>query len=207
MKVIIGSGIWKNRPVPCPAAEKNQANFTAARYKTAFFQILENLVDKSETVFCDLFAGSGQMGIEALSRGYKYAIFFEISSRRAQGFRNWLAQTQVENYIIETGDTIRLMKNSEKFMTFLEKPVNRTEETTYVLFADPPYTFFTDKNSEFIFVLKNLLTKLSGARIILAIQFPEQVMKEIENFFHEYQPRIEKYGSNGLCIIQMTAKG
>ena len=56
---------------------------TSAIKREAFFSIIESYAFKNSyniyenKIFLDLFAGIGTMGLEAISRGYKYAIFFE----------------------------------------------------------------------------------------------------------------------------------
>ena len=50
--------------------------------KQAVFNIIQNYVEGA--VFLDLFAGSGQMGIEALSRGAKTAVFIDIAPKAVE---------------------------------------------------------------------------------------------------------------------------
>ena len=57
--------------------------------KQAVFNIVQNYVEGS--TFLDLFAGSGQMGIEALSRGAKHAVFVDASPKAIQAVRENLA--------------------------------------------------------------------------------------------------------------------
>jgi 16S rRNA (guanine(966)-N(2))-methyltransferase RsmD len=64
------------------------------RVKTALFDILApDIVDSR---FLDLFAGTGQIGIEALSRGATSAIFVELSGEIVRLIRENLAITRLE---------------------------------------------------------------------------------------------------------------
>ena len=53
--------------------------------KQAVFNIIQNYVEGC--TFLDLFAGSGQMGIEALSRGAKHAVFVDAASIAVEAVR------------------------------------------------------------------------------------------------------------------------
>ncbi|MCG6537073.1 MAG: RsmD family RNA methyltransferase, partial [Syntrophales bacterium LBB04] len=68
---IIG-GEYKGRPILFPG--KSRARPTSNSIKESLFDILESLRGK---LFLDIFAGSGSVGIEALSRGAEYAVFIE----------------------------------------------------------------------------------------------------------------------------------
>ena len=56
---------------------------TTDRIKETLFNILQPRIPGSR--FLDLFAGSGGIGIEALSRGAEFACFADVSSRRFAG--------------------------------------------------------------------------------------------------------------------------
>ena len=59
--------------------------------KQAVFNIIQNYVEGC--TFLDLFAGSGQMGIEALSRGAKHAVFVDAASKAVEAVRANLKST------------------------------------------------------------------------------------------------------------------
>ena len=70
---IIG-GTFRNRPLKTPKGAQTRP--TLAVMRKAVFDILQTKVD--EASFLDLYAGSGAMGLEALSRGASHATFVEI---------------------------------------------------------------------------------------------------------------------------------
>ena len=74
MRVIAGS----RRSIPLITAEGLDTRPTTDRIKETLFNILQTDIEGSR--FLDLFAGSGQMGIEALSRGASYAVFASVRS-------------------------------------------------------------------------------------------------------------------------------
>ena len=70
MRVVAGR--LRGRPLKAPAGDATRP--TGARVKEALFSIL---ADVSEARVLDLFSGSGALGIEALSRGARSAVFVE----------------------------------------------------------------------------------------------------------------------------------
>ena len=62
-----------------------------SRVKSSVFNILQNRVDWGESLVLDLFAGSGSLGIEALSRGARRVVFVENSKRAVEYLRQNIA--------------------------------------------------------------------------------------------------------------------
>jgi 16S rRNA (guanine966-N2)-methyltransferase len=99
---------------------------TADRMKEAFFSIIGPVEGKT---FLDLFAGSGNMGLEALSRGALKAVFVENNRALVDAIgKNIEACGFAGKSEILTSDFIRA----------IQKLVKRSEPFD-VLFADPPY--------------------------------------------------------------------
>ncbi len=73
MRVIAGSA----RSVPLISAKGEETRPTTDKIKETLFNMLQGYTEGA--YFLDLFAGSGQIGIEALSRGAKEAVFIERS--------------------------------------------------------------------------------------------------------------------------------
>src|SRR5271166_2889173 len=67
---------------------------TPDRLREALFNVLAPRIP--ETVFLDLYAGTGSVGIEALSRGSRRAIFVEHSRAAAQTIRDNLRALGLE---------------------------------------------------------------------------------------------------------------
>lgn len=78
MRVTTGLARGRNLEAPQGLDTRPSSDMT----KQAVFNIIQNYVEGS--CFLDLFAGSGQMGIEALSRGAKNAIFIDSSSKAVE---------------------------------------------------------------------------------------------------------------------------
>ncbi len=122
MRVIAGKA--KGRPVLFPAKSKDRP--TADRIKEALFNILSPLDGK---IFLDICAGSGNIGIEALSRGAIHAAFIEKESILVEHIRRNLAHCGF------TGQYEILAMDMKRAILQLQKK----EAHFDVIFADPPY--------------------------------------------------------------------
>ncbi len=122
MRVIAGSC----RSMPLKTPEGMDTRPTQDRTKETLFNVLQSHIPGA--AFLDLFAGSGGIGIEALSRGAKEAVFVENAKSPIACIKDNLKFTKLE-------DSARLMEMD--VMTALERL--RGHEEFDVIFMDPPY--------------------------------------------------------------------
>ncbi len=128
MRIIAGS----RRRLPLKTVEGKDTRPTTDRIKETLFNMIQNEIPGC--YFLDLFAGSGQIGLEAVSRGARYAVFVENTKKAAACI--------MEN--------IRFTK-SEKESLLLQMdviPALRSMEGKYqfdVIFMDPPYEHLLEK--------------------------------------------------------------
>ena len=90
MRVIAGSA----RRLQLKTVEGMDTRPTQDRIKETLFNMINN--DLYGAAFLDLFAGSGAIGIEALSRGAKEAVFIDNGSRQVACIRENLKTTRLE---------------------------------------------------------------------------------------------------------------
>jgi 16S rRNA (guanine966-N2)-methyltransferase len=95
------------------------------RAKAALFSIIETHINGSE--FLDLFAGTGQVGIEALSRGATRTVFVEIGPAALRAIQSNLKTTEME----EGAEIVRA--DVFKYLTTNPQPFD------YVFVAPPQY--------------------------------------------------------------------
>ncbi|MBE6730009.1 MAG: 16S rRNA (guanine(966)-N(2))-methyltransferase RsmD [Ruminococcaceae bacterium] len=96
---------------------------TTEKVKEAVFSAIHFELENANVL--DLFAGSGQMGIEALSRGAAKAVFCDSSSQAINIINENLKNTKLEdNAKVIKGDfTVALCNNDEKYdICFLDPP-------------------------------------------------------------------------------------
>ncbi len=122
MRVIAGSA--KGTRLFAPAGEKTRP--TTDRAKQKLFDTLYSLGARPEIIL-DLFAGSGALGIEALSRGATHAVFVEKNRSTVDVIRRNLEKT----YLSQKSKTV--VKDAFLYLK-KEKSVKFD-----VIFADPPY--------------------------------------------------------------------
>ncbi len=96
---------------------------TTDRIKEAVFSIIQ--FETEGRTFLDLFAGSGQMGIEAISRGAKEAYFVDSSKKSIATVKHNLAATRFElqSKTLQMDYRSFLAMNSQEFdIAFLDPP-------------------------------------------------------------------------------------
>lgn len=101
---------------------------TSDRVREAFFSALESLTDLSDARFADLFAGSGAVGLEALSRGAAYSLLVESDARAARAIRDNMVTLRV-------GAAARLVTGKVAQVVAAAPDAGPYD----VVFADPPY--------------------------------------------------------------------
>ncbi|MCP4723766.1 MAG: 16S rRNA (guanine(966)-N(2))-methyltransferase RsmD [bacterium] len=124
---------------------------TTDRSKEWIFQIIDEYIEGS--VFMDLFAGSGNLGIEALSRGCLFSLFIDKFNTDLiyKNCRNIIAGN---NYRIIKSDVVRFLKRRHK------------PETAFrIISADPPYDY--DRHGELVrIILESRLLENGGLFIL-----------------------------------------
>ncbi len=101
---------------------------TTDRVKESVFSILNSYLDGA--VFLDLFSGTGNVGIEALSRGVKETVFVESDKRFCELIRRNLKTLAVAS------DRYKVVCND--YMKALKKLARNGKRFDFI-YADPPY--------------------------------------------------------------------
>ncbi len=122
----ISSGIAKGRKVKTGSVHSH-VRPTMALVREALFNILQQKIVGA--VFLDLYAGTGAVGCEALSRGAVEVVFVEENKTYAKGI----------NQLVRTlGFSDRAKIITKKATSFL-KDAELTDVTFDIMFLDPPY--------------------------------------------------------------------
>ena len=105
---------------------------TPDRLRETLFDILGSHVEGA--VFLDVYAGTGAVGIEAISRGAVRAIFIERSKAAEKVLRENLASLGVEDRaVVALGATASLISRYQAGIVFLDPPYDREAEYALVL--------------------------------------------------------------------------
>jgi len=161
---------------------------TTDRVKESIFNIIGPYLYEGDVL--DLFAGSGGLGIEAISRGARSAVFIDKSNTAIETIRKNLQQTK-------SLDKSKIYKTDWK--TACDKLSKLGYKFSYV-FIDPPYNEYQQKIPTIIAELigKELLQE--NAIIICEHESQFKPSINICNFIGRYY----KYGNTGLTVYEET---
>ncbi|MFK7824934.1 MAG: RsmD family RNA methyltransferase [Oligoflexales bacterium] len=130
MKIISGS--CRGMPLQAPSGQITRP--TSARVREAVMSILTPLLEENIT-FIDFFAGSGAMGIEAMSRGVGRSVFVESDKNALKALKNNVSEMErrLSKQGIEWDDALIFSLPVEKVIHKLCKWPAK------MIWADPPY--------------------------------------------------------------------
>ena len=178
MRVI--TGIAGGRKLKSPEGEAVRP--TADHVKQAMFNILQ--FDLEGRRILDLFGGTGQLGIEALSRGAREAVFTDSSRTSIQLIRENLKRCGLEGKVLQT-DALSYLARGEKFD---------------VIFVDPPYD---GGLYQAILERINAVDNLTEGGIIVCEARAGTGMPEMTAPYRKLRER--KYGSVKICLYTKDA--
>lgn len=159
----------------------NATRPTTDKVKEALFSIIQNYIP-SATVL-DLFAGSGSLGIEAVSRGAEKAVLVDKSRAALSVIRQNVSALSFEGSTEVFGmDALSFIENTDKLFD--------------IIFIDPPYSAGL-YSKVFEGILKHNVLKKGG---ILCIEYNNTVSFDLPKEYEVFKTR--QYGS----IFLMFAK-
>lgn len=176
MRIIAGK--YKGKKLISPKTEKTRP--TLDRIKEALFSILTPYI--SEASVLDLFAGTGNLGIESISRGAKFAWLNDIENSSISNILGNVKLTNLENCVkITKKDYIKCLNQIEKSDTQFD-----------IIFIDPPYnTNFMLKSLEY---LNN--SKILSKNGVIVCEMDKRLEETREKIGYEY--------TNLECVTQKT---
>ena len=121
MRIITGE--YKGRHFDIPRTFK--ARPTTDFAKENIFNVLQGYIDFEDATALDLFAGTGSISLELVSRGCKQVVRVEADRDHANFIRQCLKKRNEERDILVRGDVFRFLKSCHQKFDFI--------------FADPPY--------------------------------------------------------------------
>ena len=121
MRIITGQ--YKGRRFDIPRTFK--ARPTTDFAKENIFNVLSGYVDFDGDTALDLFAGTGSISLEMLSRGCSQVVSVEADRDHARFIGECVRKLQVDNHVLIRGDVFRFVKSCRQQFD--------------LIFADPPY--------------------------------------------------------------------
>ncbi|HVR86975.1 MAG TPA: 16S rRNA (guanine(966)-N(2))-methyltransferase RsmD [Planctomycetota bacterium] len=124
-----------------------------ARMRISVFEILRPRLEGAVVV--DLFAGTGSLGLEALSRGAARAVFYDLDHRSLQAVEKNLER-------LGFGDRGRVVQGNAFDAAERLEPAD-------LVFVDPPYDFYVDRTAQMRSLIETLARRVLStpeARVI-----------------------------------------
>lgn len=180
MRVIAGRAGGVRLLVP-----KSGTRPTMDRVKAAIFSSLGSVVIDARVL--DLFAGSGALGIEALSRGAINATFVDKDRQSAVVIAKNLAKTHFKARI-----------HQEDVFDFLRRP--SPEERFRIIFADPPYEKMEsgERFTENLLANENLLQLIEQGGIFVLEKRPGESLPGLKRW---HLLRQKTYGATEVLFL------
>lgn len=176
MRVITGSA----RGMKLETLEGNDVRPTTDKVKEAIFSMIQFEIEGRMVL--DLFAGSGQLGIEALSRGAAKAVFVDASRQSVEVVRRNLQKTGLEKLASVASMDYKMY-------------LNGLRETIDIAFLDPPY----HKKIQPV-ALELLAPKMSKGGVIICETATDEILPDSVGDFIKYKN--SRYGKIAVTVYR-----
>lgn len=120
--MIITAGKFKGQKILAP--DESITRPTLSKVRMGIFNTLQSMIDFGESNFLDMYAGSGIMGLEALSRGFKSVLAIEKNPKVAKIIKSNFKKFEISPKFI--------ISDSLKYMSEINEQYD-------VIYIDPPY--------------------------------------------------------------------
>ena len=177
----VTGGVLKGRKILVPAL--GEARYTSSKVRAAIFNLIG---DVAGCDVLDLFAGSGSLSIEALSRGAKRAVCVEKSGRMAEMLR--------ENFRRLGLDKDCVVLNMD--VIYALPALSKRGDTYDLILMDPPY----DKG--YVSVMFELLRKHPVCRDESLLVLEHSKREPLPGFVSPEGVRSKVYGDTAVSVIQ-----
>jgi 16S rRNA (guanine966-N2)-methyltransferase len=171
MRVIAGQ--FRSRPLTAPKGLDTRP--TSDRLRETLFNVLAPRIEGA--VFLDLYAGSGAVGIEALSRGASETIFVETAEPALRAIRANLAALGIRgSYTLEPRSVAAALKR-----------LASTERTADIVFLDPPYADAVECESALSLLGRDCHELLAPNAIVIAEHLKKIALANAYASLHRYR--------------------
>lgn len=174
--MIITSGKFKGRKVLAPSSDTTRP--TLSQVRMSVFNILQSLINFEESSFLDMFAGSGIMGLEALSRGFNFVTAIEKETKVIN-----ILKSNYQN-IVKDNTTYRLRQADSLKIT------QKLNQKFDVIYIDPPY--FSDVYEKSLDAVKNIANNIIILEHVTDVDFSGcELIKQ------------KRYGNKYLTVLKV----
>jgi 16S rRNA (guanine966-N2)-methyltransferase len=185
MRVIAGT--YRSRPLVAPQGLDTRP--TSDRLRETLFNVLAPHIEGA--VFLDLYAGSGAVGIEALSRGAREAIFVENAESALKAIRQNLASLGIKGgYALESRSAAAALKR-----------LTQANRIAGIVFLDPPYASASEYESTLSMLGNECASLLAPEALVIAEHIKKHDLGEKFGSLHRY--RLLKQGDAALSFYRV----
>ena len=176
----VTGGFLKGRKISVPA--RGEARYTSSKVRAAIFNLIGDVTDFE---VLDLFAGSGSLAIEALSRGAKRAVCVEKDRRMAEMLKENLRRLSLDkDCVVLNMDVIYA----------LPALLGKGEMYDLVL-LDPPYEM------GHVSATVDLLRKQTVCRDGTLLVLEHSKREQLPGFIGTGRPKSKLYGDTAVTLI------
>jgi 16S rRNA (guanine(966)-N(2))-methyltransferase RsmD len=190
MRVIAGT--YRSRRLIAPRGLATRP--TSDRLRETLFNVLAARIEGA--VFADLYAGSGAVGIEALSRGASQVYFVDHAAPAIEAIRGNLASLAIRSgFQIECSSVSSALRRLS---------IMGAQGPCAIVFLDPPYTAAGDYASTLAGLGRQAASLLTAGGIVVA----EHSRKMLQPLAESYGPlrryRVLEQGDAGLSFYSLS---
>lgn len=174
-RIVAGAARGRRLQVPRGGAVRP----TSDRVREALFSSLESAMGAFAGLrVLDLYAGSGALGLEAVSRGAAYALLVESDPAAVRAIRDNVAATGLDRAEVRAAAVQRALATPP-------------DEPFHVALADPPYAIGTEELTRVLGLLTNgwmevdALVVVERPRRAAAVTWPEGLVSERQRHYGE----------------------
>jgi 16S rRNA (guanine(966)-N(2))-methyltransferase RsmD len=183
------AGKYKGKSIALPSLETTRSS--KGILKESFFNTIQN--DIIDAYFVEVFAGSGSVGIEALSRGAAFSIFMEQDKDAFNVLNKNLKTLDISNAMTLKGDSFSNIYEAINYLKRIKQPA--------YIYVDPPFSIreghedIYDKMIAMIEKFPEELIELITIEHMTGLELPDQIGKFSKT-------KYKKFGKSSLTYYQ-----
>jgi 16S rRNA (guanine(966)-N(2))-methyltransferase RsmD len=183
------AGKYKGKSIALPSLETTRSS--KGILKESFFNTIQN--DIIDAYFVEVFAGSGSVGIEALSRGAAFSIFMEQDKDAFNVLNKNLKTLDISNAMTLKGDSFSNIYEAINYLKRIKQPA--------YIYIDPPFSIreghedIYDKMIAMIEKFPEELIELITIEHMTGLELPDQIGKFSKT-------KYKKFGKSSLTYYQ-----
>ncbi|MBB6145801.1 16S rRNA (guanine(966)-N(2))-methyltransferase RsmD [Silvibacterium bohemicum] len=185
MRVI--AGIYRSRPLIAPKGLDTRP--TSDRLRETLFNVLAPRIEGA--IFLDLYAGSGAVGVEAISRGAREVVFVENAEPALKAIRQNLTSLGIKGgYALEPRSAAAVLKR-----------LATAGKKADIVFLDPPYADGKEYENALTLLGGECVSILAPEAIVIAEHIKKHELAEQYGSLHRY--RLLKQGDAALSFYSV----